>query len=314
MNHSLVISRKLGLMAVPVDAGVIGITGASGQLGRRVVELVLERVGADRVVAVTRSPEKLADLAEKGLTVRTGDFAQTDALAPALNGIERLLIISVDDTREGVRPRLHGNAINAAKQAGVKHLVYTSAIKPQYSPILFLRDHAATEQLIVESGLAYTLLRNNFYMEVVLQSAAQALARGAIYSATQGGAVGYVSREDCARVAATVLTSSGHEGAIYDVTGSHAWTQEEIAREVGKLSGRTINYVPLADEALRKALVENGLPEQVAEMIVGLDRGVRLGALDVVSRSVERLTGTPPETLPAFLARHREALINPSVA
>jgi NAD(P)H dehydrogenase (quinone) len=296
-------------MALNKERSVVGVTGASGQLGRRVVELVAERIGAEQVVAITRSTENLGDLAAHGVAVRQGDFADQEGLVTALAGVDRLLIISVDDTRQGVRPRLHGNAVDAAKQAGVKHLVYTSAIKPQYSPILFLRDHAATEQLIVDSGLAYTILRNSFYLEVVVQSAATAVASGTSYSAAQEGAVAYVSREDCARVAAAVLTSSGHEGAIYDVTGSQAWTPEEIAREVGTVAGRTIAYVPLSDEAMQQGMVANGLPPNVAEFVVGIDRGVRLGALDVVSRTVERLAGSAPETLPAFLARHREQLM-----
>ena len=294
--------------------GRIGITGASGQLGRLVLEFVVEKVGARNVVAITRSPEKLADIAAGGVEVRAGDFAQPEELAAAFAGVERLLIISVDDVREGVRPRLHGNAIRAAKQAGVQHLVYTSAIKPQASPILFVRDHAATEQLVIESGIPFTFLRNNFYLDLVLQSGAQAMASGAHYSASQGGAVGYVSREDCARVAAAVLTGEGHEGAIYDVTGSYAWTQAEIAQELGKVAGRPIHYVPLSDEALSQGLIGNGLPPHVAEFIVGIDRGIRLGALDVVSRSVERLTGTPPETLPAFLERNKVGFVSVAVA
>jgi NAD(P)H dehydrogenase (quinone) len=296
-------------MAVQDENVIIGISGASGQLGRRVLELVVERVGASRVVAITRTPEKLAEFAAKGVDVRQGDFADKEGLERAFAGINRLLLISIDDTREGMRPRLHGNAINAAKQAGVQHIVYTSAIKPQHSPIVFLRDHAATEQLIADSGLAYTFLRNNFYLEVVLQSAAQAIATGSSFSATQGGAAAYVTRADCARVAAAVLTSSGHEGAIYDVTGSRAWTQEEITSEVSKVVGKTINYVPVSDDALRQGMVSNGVPPQLADFLVGIDRGLRLGALDVVSRTVERLTGTPPETLPEFLARHRETLL-----
>lgn len=301
-------------MAVNDETSVIGIAGASGQLGRRVVELVVEKIGPQRVVAITRSAEKLADLAAKGVTIRVGDFAQSEGLAAAFAGVDRLFVISVDDVSEGVRPRLHGNAIRAAKQAGVKHLVYSSAIKPHYSPMLFVRDHAATEQLVVESGIPYTFLRNNFYFEALTQIAAQAIATGTIHSATQGGAAGYVSREDCARAAAAVLTSSGHEGAVYDITGSYAWSREEIAVEVGKVIGRTINFVPISEETMRQGLVSNGLPPHMAELIVGIDRGVRLGALDVVSGAVARLTGTPPETLPAFLARTRETLVNMAVA
>jgi NAD(P)H dehydrogenase (quinone) len=266
------------------------------------------------VVAITRSVEKVNDLSARAVQVRSGDFTDREGLAQAFSGIHRLLIISIDDIREGVRPWLHGNAIDAAKQAGVQHLIYTSGIKPQHSPILFLRDHAATEQMIVESGLAYTFLRNTFYMEVVLQSAAPAVASGTSYSASLHGAVGYATREDCARVAAAVLTTNGHEGAIYDVTGSYAWTAEEIAGEVGKVAGRTISYVPLTDDALRQGMVANRLPPHVVEMVAGIDHGVRLGALDVVSRTVERLTGTPPETLPSFLARHREQLVGAASA
>jgi NAD(P)H dehydrogenase (quinone) len=301
-------------MAVNEESGIIGIAGASGQLGRRVLELVIERVGVGRVVAITRSPEKLADLAARGLEIRNGDYAQPDTLSAAFAGVDRLLIISVDDISEGSRPRLHGNAIHAAKQAGVQHVVYTSALKPHYSPIFFLRDHAATEQLIVESGLDYTILRNSFYLEEVLRSGAQAVASGAVYSAAQDGATAYLSREDCARAATAVLTSSGHEGAIYDITGTYAWTQEEIAGELGKVVGRTVNYVPISEEALRAGLNANNLPAMVVELVVGIDRGVRLGALDVVSHAVERLTGAPAESLPAFLARHREQLVAAAVS
>ncbi len=265
------------------------------------------------VLTNTRSPEKLADLAAKGVNVREGDFEHVEQLVTVLAGVDRLYIISVDDVRDGVRPRLHGNAIRAAKQVEVKHVIYSSAVKPHYSPILFLRDHAATEQIVVESGIPYTILRNSFYLETVIQSGAQAVASGTSYSAAQSGAVAYVSREDCARAAAAVLTSAGHEGAIYDITGSYAWSQEEIGGELGNLVGRTINYVSLSEKALRQGLIANGLPSHIVDMLVGLDHGVRLGALDVVSCSVERLTGAMPETLPSFLARHRDAFVGKEV-
>jgi NAD(P)H dehydrogenase (quinone) len=294
-------------MFVNHESGVIGITGASGHLGRRVVELVTERLGAGRVVAITRSPEKLADFAAQGVQVRRGDLADPAGLPAAFSGVDRLYVISVDDTSEGTRPRLHGNAVTAAKQVGVEHLIYSSGIKPHYSPITFLRDHGATEQLIVESGIPFTFLRNNFYMETVLQSGAQTVATGTLFAAAQGGAVGYVSREDCARAAAAVLASSGHEGAIYDITGQYAYTQAEIAGELSKAVGHPIDYVALSDEELQQGMIANGLPAHVAAFIVGMERGIRLGALDVVSRAVATLTGTPPESLPDFLARHRSA-------
>ncbi len=290
---------------------IIGITGASGQLGRRVLELVAAAVDPSRVVAITRTPEKLGDLAPRGVESRRGDFAEPDTLDRAFAGVDRLLLISIDDVRPGVRPTLHGNAVAAAKRAGVRYVIYTSAIKPQHSPIQFLRDHGATEQIIADSGLAYTFLRNNFYMDVVLQNAAQALASGTIFSAAEGGATGYVSREDCARAAAAVLTATGHEGAVYDITGSEAWSQAAIAQALGDVVGRTIAYVPLTEDALRQGLLDHGLPPEVADFVVGIDRGVRLGALDVVSHAVERLTGTKPETLPEFLRRHQADLLQP---
>ena len=146
-------------------------------------------------------------------------------------------------------------------------------------------------------------------METVLQSGVQTVATGTLFSAAQGGAVGYVSREDCARAAAAVLSSSGHEGAIYDITGPYAYTQAEIAGELSKVVGRPINYVALSDEELQQGMVAHGLPAHVAEFVVGMERGIRLGALDVVSRAVATLTGTPPESLPDFLTRHRNVLV-----
>lgn len=295
-------------MIADEGALTIGITGASGQLAGRVLELVVEKVGASRVVAITRSPDELADIAAQGVEVRQGDFAEPEMLATAFAGVDRLFMVSVDDATPGVRPKLHGNAIDAAKDAGVLHVVYTSAVKPQHSPMLFLRDHAVTEEMIAERGLAYTFLRNNFYMEVVLQSAPQSLAAGAVFSASNGGAVGYVSRDDCARAAAAVLTSDGHEGAVYDITGLQAWSQAEIATALGKVVGREIGYVGLSEDGLRQGMLDNGVSPQLMEFLVGLDNGIRLGALDVVSRAVEQLTGTPPETLENFLAQHRDAL------
>lgn len=295
-------------MASNNESAIVGITGASGQLGRRVLELATERIDPRRIVAITRSPEKLAEFSAKGVDVRVGDFADTDSLPTVFSGIDRLYIISVDDITPGERARLHGNAIAAAKAAGVQHIIYSSAPKPHHAPMTFLRDHAATEDILVASGVAYTILRNNFYLELVLQSATSAIASGTLYSATQNGAVGYVSRDDCARAAAAVLTSSGHEGAVYDITGSYAWTQDEIAAEVGRAIGRTINYVSLTPDALQQALIANGLPEGMAGFLVAMDTGIQLGALDVVSRAVEQLTGSAPESLPDFLARHRGTL------
>jgi NAD(P)H dehydrogenase (quinone) len=292
------------------QSGIIAITGASGQLGRRVVELLLERVESGRVLALTRSPDKLADLAAKGVRVAMGDFAQPDALAETLAGVDRLLLISTDQVGD-LRVQLQTSVVAAAARAGVRHITYTSAINPHTAPVAFLREHGATERAIEASGLPYTFLRNNFYAEVLLGSGPQAIATGELRAAAGNGAVGYVAREDCARIAATVLTMPGHDRVSYNVTGPAAVTYHDVARELSAVSGRMVRYIPITAEQARQSLLSAGLPAPLAETLVSIEQAIEQGALNVVSSAVRDLTGTAPASIAEVFARYRAALLAP---
>jgi NAD(P)H dehydrogenase (quinone) len=290
------------------------VTGAAGHLGRRVIAHLLEslHVSPGRIVAATRSPEKLADLAARGIDVRRLDFDDPGTLGPALAGVDRMLLVSTDALdRPGRRLEQHQAAVEAARRAGVKHVVYTSMPNPESSLVLFAPDHLGTEQALAASGIGWTILRNNWYMENLFMALPAALASGQWHTAAADGRVGYVAREDCARVAAAVLAAEAteeHTGERYDVTGAESFTVEQVAAAVREITGRPLAVVPVSDEQLQQGLLAAGVPEFLAPLLVSFDANIRAGKLDVVSDTVARLTGKPPQTLGAFLEEHKAAL------
>jgi NAD(P)H dehydrogenase (quinone) len=287
------------------------VTGASGQLGRRVVELLLE-AQAGPLIATTRTPEKLADLAAQGVTVRQADFDKPESLARAFAGAERLLLISTDAVDgAGRRVRQHQNAITAAVTAGVKHVIYTSFIRPEPgSPAAVAPDHFATEQALANSPLDWTSLRHSIYTETLLMSLPRAIATGQLVAAAGAGGAGYVTREDCARAAAAVLASQSSGHTRLDITGPAIVTHAELAHIAGEIAGRTVTYVPVTPEALKAGMVAGGLPEPVADLVVSFDITIAQGALAVASSTVKDLAGRAPQSVSDFLAERRAALLN----
>ncbi len=285
------------------------VTGASGQLGRRVVELLLEK-DVGRIVAVTRDPAKLADFASRELEVRKGDFDDLDTLPAAFAGVDRVLIISTDAVgTPGARRKQHTAAVAAAVAAGVKHIVYTSGPAPHPDPDFAIADdHFWTEQAIAGSPVGWTFLRDNLYAEVALMGLAGAVASGKLLTATRGGARGYVTREDCAQVAAAAL-ADGFEGTrILDVTGPAPVTQAEVAAMASEITGRPIEVVDMDVDGVRRALVQFGVPEVYAAMTAFFDREAAYGFYGMATPVVETLTGRPPMSLAAFLEQNRAAL------
>jgi NAD(P)H dehydrogenase (quinone) len=289
-------------------AELIGVTGASGHLGRRVLELLLEQVPAKHIRALTRHPARIADLAARGVGVEAGDFAKPDELAQALEGVDRLLLISTDALQPGARVKLHRQAIDAARKAKVRYVVYTSAVRADTNPVNFMRDHAETETLLRESGLAWTFLRNNLYAETLLMIAPIALQTGLIQLPAGNGRVGFVSREDCARVAAAVLLDAGHEGKVYEVTGPEALGYAEAARIFTELSGRPVRYEAVSPEEYRQSLAAMGMPEMLIEAMTSMYQGVAQGTFDIVTSVVQEVTGRPPLTLRQALEKEQAAL------
>ena len=292
-------------------SGILAVSGAAGQLGQRTVAHLLdtERVAPSRLVAVTRDPAGLAELAARGVTVRQGDFGDPASLGPAFADVDRLLLISTNTLEHpGVRLAQHQAAVAAAKAAGVAHVVYTSMPKPDDSVIPFAPDHLGTEQALAQSGMGWTVLRNAWYFDNLFFTLPAALASGTWYTSTGEGRAGNVSREDCARVAARVLALGEAENAIHDITGPAALTTAEIAAEVGNILERSIEVVQVSDEELVQGLISAGFPEGIARIWASFDTNIRLGKFDLVTDAVRKLTGNSPETLSDFLKANKETL------
>jgi NAD(P)H dehydrogenase (quinone) len=277
------------------------VSGASGQLGRLTAGLLLA-AGAEPIL-VTRTPEAVADL---GCETRFGDYGEPDSLRDAYAGAERVLLISGSDLQ--TRAEQHRAAIAAAAAAGVGHVVYTSALNPQPpNPAVISPSHDATEQALVASGLAWTVLRDSLYSEYQVPEAAQAIAAGTLTHNRGDGEIAYVSRQDCAAVAAEVLTGSGHEGRVYDVTGPELFTARGLATLYGELGGREVRDDAVDDEAFTELLAgalggnDDEHARYGAELVASFGRSIREGYMAKRSDVVERLTGRPPRTLRSVL-------------
>ncbi|MBI2333985.1 MAG: SDR family oxidoreductase [Chloroflexi bacterium] len=282
------------------------VTGASGQLGRRVLELLLE-THKGTIIAATRTPEKLTDFSNRGVIVRHADFEDNASLSQAFQGVDRLLLISTDALDvPGRRLNQHRNAIKAAEQAGVKHVVYTSIINPgPDSPAFVAPDHRGTEEALAASKLGWTALRENIYMDLLLMSVSQALQTGKLFNAIGDGKAAYITREDVARASAAALTSSFEGRRTVEITGPEAVTQYEIAEITSKLAGREITYVPITLDALVQAMEANGLPRPVAEGYASFDVAIAQGKFSAVTNTVEELTGFKPISVADFLSAHQ---------
>jgi NAD(P)H dehydrogenase (quinone) len=289
---------------------MIVVSGAAGQLGRRTVEYLRERTDAARVVALSRTPDKIADL---GVATRRADFDDPDGLVPAFDGAERLLLISTDAVGEpGRRIAQHTTAVQAAVKAGVGHVLYTSFVRTTHpgNPTFVAPDHAGTEQALVESGLAYTALRVNIYTDLMLASLPGAVASGILASNEGDGQVAYITRDDIAAVAAAVLAEGGYEGQRLDLTGPSAVAQAEIAAILSEVTGVPVRYQPLSDDEYVSAMVEHaGLPEPVARAYATFGEAARGGWLRDVTDVVARVAGRRPTSVAEFLGAHRDALL-----
>ncbi|MEP7285435.1 MAG: SDR family oxidoreductase [Chloroflexota bacterium] len=286
------------------------VTGASGQMGRRVLELLLE-AQAGTIIAATRTPEKLADFSNRRVVIRHADFDDPASLPEAFAGVDRLLLISTDVVgKPGQRLAQHRAAVEAADAANVNHVVYTSLVNPgPDSPILLAPDHQGTEDALAASKLGWTILRNNTYTETLIPALNRAIQMGSLFSAAGQGKAGYVTREDCARVAAAALASSFTGRRTLDITGPEALSQADLAAIATTISGHPVTYIPLELEVLIQNMVAAGLPRPIAELYASFDTAIAQGKLDVVSTAIEDLTGRKPMRLADFLTAEREALL-----
>jgi NAD(P)H dehydrogenase (quinone) len=285
------------------------VTGASGHIGRLVADDLLERIPPADIVLVTRHPQALRDIAERGVTVRYGDFDEPESLSEAFAGGERMLLIST--LAVGRRTAQHRAAIEAASTAGVRHLVYTSFPNPgpehPVGPVA--TEHGETEEVLQNSGLDWTVLRNATYAELQVVPGAMAVAGGKLYTNAGDGRLVPVSRHDCAAAAAAVLTSDGHEGMVYDITGPESLSQTQLADLLSEVSGRPVELMPIGDKMLTWGLTRSGAPKPVARAIVAFGKAIREGYYDVVDPAAATLTGQAPRTLREVLIANRGELL-----
>jgi NAD(P)H dehydrogenase (quinone) len=293
------------------DTPTLLVTGASGHLGRRVLELLLanEDTRGQKLVATTRTPDKVGDLAARGVDVRAASFDEPQTLEAAFRGVDRALIVSTDALdRPGRRVAQHRAALQAARAAGVRHVVYTSLTNPGPGSLVSLApDHHETEQAIIASGLSHALLRNDMYSDYLLPGLAHALRSGRIVNSYGDGAVSYVTREDCARAAAAALAGSFEGRAVFDIAGPAAITQTELAAIVSDVTGQRISYEAVDADTAKRNLVASGLPDAIADLLVSFERSAKHGQLAVAS-AVRALTGAEPQSVRDFLVANRAAL------
>jgi NAD(P)H dehydrogenase (quinone) len=274
----------------------IGVSGASGQLGRAVVSELLQRPGGHKIVAITRTPETVSGSAQG----RFGDYNRPESLAAAYAGLDRLLIIStVDPVKRGAQ---NVAAIDAAVRASVKHIVFMSAAgtRQEEEPALgssFWRG----EQRLIATAPAWTILRMNFYAEALVQQAQASLGQGVLTGLAENR-VAFVARGDVAAAAAGILIGDGHAGAIYNATGPERLSGAERAALIAEITGRPLAFLAITEEQLRAGLTRSGLPVEVVNTVINLQTSFAAGAFDIVTGDVERLGGRPPRPLRDVLA------------
>lgn len=274
---------------------MIAITGTTGQLGQHVIESLLKTVPASQIVAIVRNPAKATTLSQQGITVRQADYSDEAALTTALQGIDKLLLISSSEV--GQRAPQHRNVINAAQAAHVKFIAYTSLLHADTSPLRLADEHVATEKMLAESGIAYALLRNGWYTENYLASAPAALEHGVFIGAAGEGKIASATRADYAAAAARVISEDGHAGKIYELAGDTGWTLSQLAAELATQSGKKVVYQNLSEADFAAALKGVGLPAGLADMLADSDTGASKGGLFDDSHTLSKLIGRPTTSL-----------------
>lgn len=275
----------------------IAITGATGQLGRIVIDQLKAVVPADQIIALVRSPEKAADL---GVETRAFDYDAPETLVPALAGVDKLLLISGSEI--GKRIPQHQAVITAAKEAGVPYIAYTSLLHADTNTLSLAPEHVGTEQALAASGIPHTLLRNGWYTENYTMSLPAAVQHNALIGSAGEGRISSAARADYAAAAVAVLTTDGHAGKTYELSGDSDYALSELAAEVSKQTGKDIPYVNLPEADYAAALVQAGLPEGFAAALASFDVEASKGALYDKGQTLSDLIGRPTTPLSEVVA------------
>ncbi|AVB30096.1 MULTISPECIES: SDR family oxidoreductase [Proteus] len=274
---------------------MIAITGATGLLGQHVIENLLQTVPANQIVAFARDVKKGSSLSQKGVLVRQADYNDKASLITALQGVDKLLLISSSEV--GKRTIQHRNVIEAAKSADVQFIAYTSILHADRSPLSLHVEHVETEKMLADSGIFYTLLRNGWYTENYLASVPAALEHGVFLGAAGDGKIASATRADYALAAARVISEEGHIGKVYELAGDEAWTLEQLAKELTKQSGKQVIYNNLSQADFVAALKTAGLPDKLSNMLADSDIGASKGGLFDDSHTLSKLIGRRTTTL-----------------
>lgn len=274
----------------------IAVFGATGQLGRLTLQALLDRgVPAAEIRALGRDQARLAELAAGGFATYAIDLNDPNTLEVPLKGVDEVLLISGSEI--GRRVPQHRAAIEAAAAAGVGRVVYTSAPKATTTDLVLAPEHKATEELLAESGLATTILRNGWYTENYLQDFEQARATGSVANSVGSGRIAGAPRADYAEAAAVVLTTDGHDGAVYELSGDVAWSFDDFAATAGRALGTEVTYQEITPDQQRDAMVAAGVPAEFVEMLIALDANARDGLLGETSGDLSRLINRPTTPL-----------------
>ena len=284
---------------------MILVTGATGHFGKSTIDFLLKNgTSATNIVALVRAEEKAAELKSKGVAVRVGDYDNYASLVNAFKGVEKLLFVSGSDIQ--TRLGQHKNVVTAAKEAGVKHMVYTSfqgKNETETSPLwIVAQSHLETEAWLKESGIAYTILKNTLYMDFVPAFLGEkVLETGLIYLPAGNGKAGAVLRAEMAEATANILASSNHAGKIYQFTNSEAFSYQEVAGYLSDITGRTINYISPTADAYAQTLAAHGVPNEFIGVFSAFAVAQALGELDLVGSDLEQLLGRKPTSVKTFL-------------
>jgi uncharacterized protein YbjT (DUF2867 family) len=284
---------------------MILVTGATGAVGSAVVEHLV--ADGQPVRALVRDPAKAAGVLPESVELARGDLLDAASIGAALEGVDRMFLLSPPDER---MLDMEHNAVAAAKAANLRHLVKLSVMDADPAArSYFARVHGQAEAAVRESGVPFTFLRPTFFMQNLLGSAGMIKSQGAIYQPAGNGAAAYIDVEDIAAVGATVLTSAGHEGKTYTLTGPELLTFAQVAEILSRVLGKPVRYVDIPRDTAKQAMLQMGMPEWYAEAISQLMDDLRDGKMARVTRDVEDVTGRPPRTFEQFAIEHREAFV-----
>jgi NAD(P)H dehydrogenase (quinone) len=283
---------------------MILITAATGHLGTATIDFLLQKnVPANQIAGLVRDEKKAAGLSAKGISLRKGDYHDAASLQAAFKGIDTLVFISSGSIHDRVAQ--HKNVVDAAKANGVKNILYTSVLKAsetlKFLPAL---DHYHTENFLKESGIAYTVFRNTFYIEVLPGLLGGALQNGQWYYAAGNGKANFAARADMAEAIANVaIAPAAHANKIYEIAGGHSYTFHEIAEVVSRATGKTIQYIPVSLDALKEGMKQAGVPEAYIPMYASIAESISVGDLDSEDAALEKLLQRKPATLEAYLPK-----------